>query len=148
MSERRRSRRLWWFTGIALAAAAVVASTIVLNADDPCEAPSAASPDELALLPDGLDLERVGTVTRVRKDERQVTVQAVTEKPLDEATVLIQEAVTAAGYRFAGMDSEGSEAEVFFTAGSIAAGQARVRPAACAERWDVELVLLDRDALP
>ena len=148
MIERRRSRRLWWLTGIALAASAVVASTIVLNVDDPCEAPSAAPQAELALMPAGLDFERIGTVTRVRKDERQVTVRAVTTKPLDEATVLIQDAVTAAGYRFAGMDSEGSEAEVFFTTGSYAAGHARVRPAACAGRRDIDLVLLDRDAEP
>jgi hypothetical protein len=42
-------------------------------------------------------------------------------------TVLIHDAVTAAGYRPAGMDNEGFEAEVFFTAGSYAGGQALVR---------------------
>jgi hypothetical protein len=75
-------------------------------------------------------------------------VQAVTTTPPDEVTVLIQDAVTAAGYRPAGMDSEGVEAQVFFTAGSYAAGRAHVRPAACAGRWDIDLVLLDRDAVP
>ena len=80
-------------------------------------------------MPAGLSFDRIGTVTRVRKDERHVMVQAVTTKPLDEVTVLIQDAVTAAGYRPAGMDNEGFEAEVFF-AGSFAAGQARVRPPA------------------
>jgi hypothetical protein len=63
-------------------------------------------------------------------------VQAVTTKPLDEVAVLIQDAVTAAGYRPAGMDNEGFEAEVFFTTGLYAAGQARVRRAACEGRWD------------
>jgi hypothetical protein len=134
--------------GIALAASALVASTIVLDADDACEAPSAAPPAETALLPAGLSFEQIGTVTRVRKEERYVTAQAVTTKPLDEATVLIQDAVAAAGYRPAGMDSEGFEAEVFFTTGLYAAGQARVRQAACAGRWDIDLVLLDRDAAP
>jgi hypothetical protein len=148
MVERRLRRRLWWLAGIALAAAAVVASTIVLNADDPCEAPSAAPAAETALMPGGLSFDRIGTVTRVRKDGRHVTIQAVTTKPLDEATVLIQDAVAAAGYRPAGMDSEGVEAEVFFTTGLYAAGQARVRQAACAGRWDVDLVLLDPDAEP
>jgi hypothetical protein len=90
--------------------------------------------------------DQIGTVTRVRKDERHVIVQAVTTKPLDEATVLIQDAVTAAGYRPAGMD-EGFEAEVFFTTGSYAAGQARVRQFGCEGRWDIDLVLLDRDAV-
>jgi hypothetical protein len=146
MIERRRSRRLWWLAGIALVAAAVAASTIVLNGDDPCQAPTAAPPAEIALMPAGLDFEQIGTVTQVRRDERHVMVQAVTTKPLDEVTVLIQDAVTAAGYRPAGMDSEGFEAEVFFTTGLHAAGQARVRPGACGGRWDIDLVLLDRDA--
>lgn len=103
---------------------------------------------EIALLPAGLSFDQIGTVTRVRKAERHVMVQAVTTKPLDEVTVLIQDAVTAAGYRPAGMDNEGFEAEVFFTTGSFAAGQARVRQAACAGRWDIDLVLLNRDAGP
>jgi hypothetical protein len=144
--ERRLRRRLWWLTGIALAAAAVLASTIVLGADDPCGAPSAAPQAEMALMPAGLSFERIGRVTHVRKDGGQVTVQAVTTKPLDEATVLIQDAVVAAGYSPAGMDSEGSEAEVFFTKASYAAGQARVGPSGCAGRSNIDLVLVDRDA--
>ena len=99
-------------------------------------------------MPAGLSFEQIGTVTRVRRDERHVMVQAVTTKPPDEVAVLIQDAVIAAGYRPAGMDSEGVEAEVFFNAGPYAGGQARVRPAACAGRWDIDLVLLDRDAEP
>ena len=132
------------------AAIGLVASLIVSaranQAEDPCRTPSAAPPAETAFLPAGLSFDEIGTVTQVRKDERHVTVQAVTTKPLDEVTVLIQDAVTAAGYRPAGMDSEQFEAEVFFTTGMYAAGQARVRRAACAGRWDIELVLLDRDA--
>ena len=113
---------------------------------DPCQAPRAAPPAETALMPAGLSFDQIGTVTRVRKDERHVMVQAVTTKPLDEVTVLIQDAVTAAGYRPAGMDNEGFEAEVFFTTGSYAAGQALVR-GRCKGRWDIDLVLLDRDAV-
>jgi hypothetical protein len=41
------------------------------------------------------------------------------------------------------MDNEGFEAEVF-TTGSYAAGLARVRR--CRARWDIDLVLLDRNA--
>ena len=96
-------------------------------------------------MPAGLSFDQIGTVTRVRKDDRHVMVNAVTTKPLDEVTVLIQDAVTAAGYRPAGMDNEGDEAEVFFTTGSFAAGQARVERAACEGRWDIDLVLLDRN---
>jgi len=117
-------------------------------AADPCRAPSAAPPAETALLPAGLSFDQIGTVTRVRKAERHIMVQAVTTKPLDDVTVVIQDAVTAAGYRPAGMDNEGFEAEVFFTTGSYAAGQARVRQAFCAGRWDIDLVLLDRAAAP
>lgn len=113
-----------------------------------CPAPSAAPAAETARLPDGLSFERVGTVTQVLASQGHVTVQAVTDRPLDEATVLIQDAVTAAGYRPAGMDNEGFEAEVFFTAGTYAAGQAVVRQSSCEGRWDVELVLVDPEAVP
>ena len=115
---------------------------------DPCQAPTAAPPAETALMPPGLSFDQIGTVTRVRKNELHVMVHAVTTKPLDEVTVLIQDAVTAAGYRPAGMDNEGFEAEVFFTTGPYAAGQALVRGTACEGRWDISLVLLDRDAEP
>jgi hypothetical protein len=70
-------------------------------------------------------------------------MRAVTTKPIDEVTVAIQDAVTAAGYRPAGMDNEGFEAEVFFTRGSYAAGQALVRGTTCKGRWGIDLVLLD-----
>jgi hypothetical protein len=73
-------------------------------------------------------------------------VRAVTTRPLNEVTVLIQDAVTAAGYQPAGMDNEGFEAEVLFNAGTYAGGLARLRR--CRTRWDVDLVLLRRDALP
>ncbi len=110
--------------------------------------PSAAPAAQTALLPAGLSFDQIGTVTGVRKDDRHIIVQAVTTKPPDEASVLIQEAVTAAGYRFVGADSEGVEAEVFFSLGAFAGGQAHVQPAACAGRWDIEAVLLDPDAVP
>ena len=148
MVERRRNRRLWWVAAIALAAAAVVGSTIVLNPDGGCDEPSAAPSAEIALMPAGLSLDRIGTVTRVRKVERQVLVQAITTTPPEEAAVLIQDAVTAAGYRPAGIESEGVEAQVFFTTASLATGRARVRPSACEGRWDIDLVLPDRDAGP
>lgn len=113
-----------------------------------CPAPTAASAGDLDLLPDGLSLDGVGTVTRVVSTEGHVNVRAVTSKPIDEVTVAIQDAVTAAGFRPAGMDNEGFEAEVFFTAGSYAAGQALVRAADCDGQWDVDLVLVDPSALP
>jgi hypothetical protein len=144
----RRHRRGLAVVGLAAAALVVVLGvTALVRHDpvaDPCQAPSAAPPAERALMPAGLSFGQIGTVTRVRKDERHVMVQAFTTKPLDEVTVLIQDAVTAAGYRPAGMDNEGFEAEVFFTTGSYAAGQARVRQFGCEGRWDIDLVLLDR----
>ncbi len=145
----RRFRRLA-VVGIAVAAL-VLLSAKVLNADDPrdpCRAPSAAPPAETALMPARLSFDEIGMVTRVRKDGRYIMVQGGTTKPIDEVTVLIQDAVTAAGYRPAGMDNEGFEAEVFFTAGSYAAGQALVRRAACKGRWDIDLVLIDRHVVP
>jgi hypothetical protein len=96
-------------------------------------------------MPPGLSFDKIGTVTHVRDETGHLTVQAVATKPLDELTVLIQDAVTAAGYRPAGMDNEGDEAEVFFNAsnGSTAAGQARVERAECEGQWDIDLTLLD-----
>lgn len=144
MVERRFRRRQLLLLAIPAAALAFLVSVRVLDPEDPCPEPSAAPPAQTALLPAGLSFDQVGTVTRVRRVDRQVTVKAFTTKPLDESTVLIQDAVTAAGYRFTGMDSEGIEAEVFFNRGSVAAGQALVRQSACAGRWDIDLTLLDR----
>jgi hypothetical protein len=108
-----------------------------------CSSPSPAPAAETALMPAGLSLDGIGTVTHVVKTAGNVTVQAVASKPLDELTVLIQDAVTAAGYQPSGMDSEEDEAEVFFNSGSYAAGQAKVRSSGCEGRWNVELVLVD-----
>lgn len=113
-----------------------------------CAAPNPAPPAEVALMPAGLSLAGVATVTHVTSTQGHITVQAVADKPIDELTVLIQDAVTAAGYRPAGMDNEGFEAEVFFTSGSYAAGQALVRRGDCDGQWNIDLVLLDPAALP
>lgn len=149
MVELLRHRRLLSVAAITAAALLlVVLGARALEPDDPCQAPSAAPPAETALMPAGLSFDGIGTVTRVRKVEPHIMVRAVTTKPLDEVTVLIQDAVTAAGYRPAGMDNEGFEAEVFFQTASYAAGLARVRQSGCERRWDIDLVLLDRDAAP
>jgi hypothetical protein len=147
MVELRRHRRRLSVAAITAAALLlVVLGARALGRDDSCGAPDAAPAAQTALMPDGMSFDRIGTVTRVRKVDRHVMVQAVTTKPIDEATVLIQDAVTAAGYRPAGMDNEGFEAEVFFTTGPYAAGQARLRWAGCEDRWNIDLVLIDRDA--
>ena len=150
MVELRRYRRRIVVVGTGIAAVLlVVLGARALEADDSaCQAPDAAPPAQTALMPQGLSFDHVGTVTRVRKVDRHLMVQAVTTKPLDEVTVLIQDAVVAAGYRPAGMDNEGFEAEVFFNAGDYAAGQARLRWGGCEGRWNVDLVLVDRDAVP
>jgi hypothetical protein len=149
MVELRRHRRRLAVVGIAVAALlGVVLSAKALDVDDPCQVPSAAPSAETALMPAGLSFDQIGTVTRVRNVEHYVMVHAVTTKPIDEVTVLIQDAVTAAGYRPAGMDNEGFEAEVFFTTGSYAGGQAVVRQSGCEGRWDIDLVLIDRAAEP
>jgi hypothetical protein len=118
------------------------------SAKGACPIPSPAPPAETALLPAKLSFNAFATVTHVQKTQGHLTVRAVTAKPIDEVTVLIQDAVTAAGYRPAGMDNEGFEAEVFFTSGSYAAGQALVRRAACDGQWDIDLVLIDPAAVP
>ena len=97
-------------------------------------------------MPAGLSFDQIGTVTHVARTQGHLNVRAVTTKPIDEVTVLIQEAVVATGYRPAGMDNEGFEAEVFFTRGSYAAGQAVVRRGDCDGQLDVDLVLIDPEA--
>lgn len=134
--------------GAVLSVAAAGCSTGSGGGAGACPTPSPAPPAELALMPAGLSFDRIGPVTRVLASEGHVTVRAVTTKPIDEVTVLIQDAVTAAGYRPAGMDNEGFEAEVFFTSGSYAAGQALVRRGGCEGQWDVDLVLIDPGAAP
>lgn len=137
--------------GLALCVAAaslLVTTACSSGSGAACPEPAPAPPAESALLPEGLSFDRVGTVTEVVSTDGHLTVRAVTDKPIDEVTVLIQDAVTAAGYRPAGMDNEGFEAEVFFTAGDYAAGQALVRKADCESQWDVELVLIEPDAVP
>jgi hypothetical protein len=142
-----RLRRHGRLTVVAIAVAAlVVVGAIALDRGgphDPCEGPSAARPAETALMPAALSFDRIGTVTRVRRNDRHLIVHAVTTRPIDQITVLLQDAVTAAGYRPAGMDNEGFEAEVFFSTDVYAAGQALVRRSACEGRWDITLVLLD-----
>src|SRR5262245_1664939 len=150
MVERLLRRPRVAVVGVAVAALAVL-SAKALDANDPpdpCRTPSAAPAAETALMPAGVSLDGIGTVTRVRRSGRNVVVHAVTARPIDEVTVLIQDAVTAAGYRPAGMDNEGFEAEVFFSTDVYAAGQALVRQSACKGRWDVTLVLLDRNPEP
>lgn len=142
----RRGLLLSVAAGVAVAVLVVVGVKALAggDSDDPCRAPEAAPAAQTMLMPDGLSFDQVGTVTRVTRDGDNVNVQAVSAKPLDELTVEIQDAVTAAGYRPAGMDSESDEAEVFFTTGSLAAGQARVKEGDCEGQWDIDLVLLDR----
>ena len=118
------------------------------GADGECTTPRAAPRSETTLLPDGLTFRRIGPITHVVATEGHITVHAVSAKPLDQLTVLIQDAVTEAGYQPAGMDNEGFEAEVFFTSGTYAAGQALVREGSCEGRWDIDLVLVDPELVP
>jgi hypothetical protein len=148
-------RRTWSPRPRALAGTVATVLSIVLagcsagdDAGAACPAPSPAPPAEIALMPAGLSFDRIGTVTHVVSSKGHITVRAVSAKPIDELTVLIQDAVTAAGYRPAGMDNEGFEAEVFFTSGSYAGGQALVRRAECEGQWDIDLVLVDPDVVP
>ncbi|MFC7491941.1 MULTISPECIES: hypothetical protein [unclassified Knoellia] len=136
-----------------LGVGAVVVSALVGCSSGPgegqaCPAPSAAPAAELALLPSGLSFDGVGEVTRVTSTQGHVNARAVSTQPLEELTVSIQDAVTAAGFRPAGMDNEGFEAEVFFTSGTYAAGQALVRAADCEGQWEIDLVLVDPSQLP
>ena len=86
-------------------------------------------------------------MTRVHEEAPHVLVEAVSTKPIADLPILIQDAVVAAGYRPSGTDSEGYEAEVFFTLGSYAGGQAHIGPSPCIGRWAIDLALLDPEAV-
>lgn len=146
--ERRRRRRRAWLLGLLAVVTVALVTARRPDRADPCDAPAAASEAARALLPEGLSLAGIGTVTSVRKEAPNVVIQVVTTKPVDEVALLLQDAGAAAGYRPAGIETEPTEGEVFFDAGAYAGGQARIEPAACHGRWDVELVLLDLGALP
>lgn len=146
--ERRRRRRRAWLLGLLALAAVALVTARRPDLGGPCDAPAAAPAAETALLPEGLSLDGIGTVTSVRKEAPNIVAHAVTEKALDEVAVLLQDAGAAAGYRPAGAETEGLDGEVFFDAGPYAGGQARIEPAACPGRFDVELVLLDLGAVP
>lgn len=138
----------WSLLGSATLLIALTGCSVSPAGSAPCPAVTVASPAETALLPAGLSFDRIGPITHVVSTAGHITVQAFSTKPIDELTVLIQDAVTAAGYRPAGMDNEGFEAEVFFTAGQYAAGQALIRRSDCEGRWAIELVLIDSTAVP
>jgi len=150
-SLRRHRRRLLALAALLLVVLAATALGGVTGAkvldgdDDACDAARGAPPAQTRFMPAALSFDQIGTVTRVRKGKGHFVVQAVSTRPIDELTVLIQDAVTAAGYRPAGMDNEGFEAEVFFTTGPYAAGQALVRQSACEGLWDITLILIDRN---
>jgi hypothetical protein len=144
MVDRRFRRRQLLLLAIPVVVLAFVVSFRVFDPKDPCPEPSAAPSAQTALLPASLSFDQIGTVTQVRRNGREIIVRAFTTKPLDEATILIQDAVTAAGYRFTGMESEGVETQIFFSKGLLAAGHARVIQSACAERRDIDLTLVDR----
>ncbi|HET9140832.1 hypothetical protein [Actinophytocola sp.] len=148
MSEPGNRRSLVLCTTAALAVLLAGCSSGSGDPEAGCAPPKPAPAAETALIPAGLSFERIGTVTHVENSGANVTMTAVSTKPLDELTVLIQDAVTAAGYRPAGMDNEGFEAEVFFTSGSVAAGQAVVRKGECEGQWTIDLVLIDPKTVP
>ena len=85
MVEFRRHRRWLAVSGITMAAVlAVVLSARALDADDPCQAPSAAPPAETALMPAEMSFAQVFTL----RDGKLARMEIYSER---------DEAVAAAG---------------------------------------------------
>ncbi len=82
------------------------------HADAECAAPTPAN--STAALPDTLDLEPLGTVTRVASDRGLVTVRAITEGTLEELDRSFSVALENAGYTIVRSENEIIEADIYF----------------------------------
>lgn len=116
-------------------------STAVNCTDAPTPAPTVAG----AL--SRFDFTGVATPTSVSTEGGFFVITARAEGEIQELAIAFMAVVEEAGYQVAGSDGEAFEAEVFFAAGDVAAGQVVLTQSPCTGVVDVRVTLLDDPAV-
>ncbi len=107
--------------------------------DGECAAPTPAS--STAALPDTLDFEPLGTVTRVASDRGLVTVRAITEGTLEALDRSFSVALEDAGYTIVGSENEIIEADIYFADPQGRIGGVKFLTTDCADQVVVRLFI-------
>jgi hypothetical protein len=76
-----------------------------------------------------------------------IVVDLRSEREIPDLTIAFQQMILDAGFKVAGSDDEGFEAEVFFARGNVAAGQIILKTSPCPGAVDVEISVLDHPAV-
>lgn len=93
------------------------------------------------------DLTGVATPIGVTTEDGFLVLTARAEGSVQDLTTEFLAVVEEAGFDVAGSDDEGFEAEVFFAAGKVAAGQVILTSSSCPGAVDVRITLLDDPAV-
>ena len=115
------------------------ADTSPPGTDGECAAPTPAR--STAALPDTLDFEPLGTVTRVASDRGLVTVRAITEGTLEELDQSFSAALEDAGYTIVGSENEIIEADIYFADPQGRIGGVKFLTTDCADQVVVRLFI-------
>ncbi|MCW2902749.1 MAG: hypothetical protein JWO67_5014 [Streptosporangiaceae bacterium] len=94
-----------------------------------CAPPVAVEGARLTALP--LDLSGAGTVTEVRSGAGRIGATAVTESTVDESYARVRGMLGKGGFKITAGESEGSEAEVYFSRGKETAGSVKFVQGPC-----------------
>lgn len=95
---------------------------------------------DLSVLPKGLGLEELGTVTQAFRQGRDVVAEVISETSIVELYPPMARAVLAAGYDILSSENEGFEAEIFFIRGSKIAAAYRLREGPCEGQVTIRLI--------
>lgn len=120
--------------------------------DEPAEVvpgctPAPSEPVELTGDAARFDLTGLAEPLRFVSEEGYLVINARSDHQLSELGLEFVDVVTAAGFDIAGLDDEGFEAEVFFSAGDVAAGMVVLTESACPGLVDVRITVLDDPAV-
>ena len=115
------------------------AGTSPTGTDEECAAPTPAR--STAALPDTLDFEPLGTVTRVASDRGLVTVRAITEGTLEALDRSFSVALEDAGYTIVGSENEIIEADIYFADPEGRIGGVKFLTTDCADQVVVRLFI-------
>lgn len=92
-------------------------------------------------LPDDIDLDALGTITRVAPDRDFVNARAVTQGSLERLAAAFSRALDEAGYNIVGSENEVVEADIYFSNPEGGLGAVKFIQGACEGRVVVELFI-------